>query len=75
MQTDVIRRHWARLKSPIRAQWSKLTRADLAREQGSRRYLISRLQERYGWRRDKAELECRMFLHTLKGILRGGHAV
>ncbi len=58
----------------MQQNWSKLTAADLAPPTGNHRYLVDKLQERYGWQRDKAEQECSVFEQTLKGSMKRQHA-
>ena len=44
-------------KGKLRQQWGKLTDDDLARVNGKREELAGRLQERYGYEKDRAERE------------------
>jgi len=62
---DIIQSKWAQIKQPLHTQFSKLTDDDLAKPQGDHQYLASKLQERYGWQRDKVEQEIRAFENTL----------
>jgi uncharacterized protein YjbJ (UPF0337 family) len=66
MNQDIIQGKWTQLKGSLKAQWGKLTEDDLARLDGNRQYLIGRLQERYGWQKDKAEQEIEMFEQSVK---------
>jgi uncharacterized protein YjbJ (UPF0337 family) len=57
MNQDIIQGKWTQIKGSLKTQWGKLTDDDLARADGNRQYLVGRLQERYGWQKDKAEQE------------------
>jgi uncharacterized protein YjbJ (UPF0337 family) len=57
MNQDIIQGKWTQIKGSLKTQWGKLTDDDLARADGNRQYLAGRLQERYGWQKDKAEQE------------------
>jgi len=61
MNQDIIQGKWTQLKGSLKSKWGKLTDDDLARLDGNREYLIGRLQERYGWQKDKAEHEIHAF--------------
>jgi uncharacterized protein YjbJ (UPF0337 family) len=74
MNANILRDNWGRLKGPLRENWNKLTATDLAPAAGSRRYLVGRLQERYGWRKEKAEQEYSAFERTVKGAMRRSRA-
>lgn len=64
MNQDIIQGKWQQIKGSMKAQWGKLTDDDLARLDGNREYLVGRLQERYGWQKDKAEQEIRNYEHA-----------
>ena len=61
MNQDIIQGKWTQLKGSLKSKWGKLTDDDLARLDGNREYLVGRLQERYGWQKDKAEHEIHAF--------------
>ncbi|GAB2493057.1 CsbD family protein [Pseudoxanthomonas sangjuensis] len=65
MQQDIIAGNWKQLEGRIRAQWSNLTDEDCKVAKGSEEYLTHKLQERYGWDRDRAESEVRQFERML----------
>jgi uncharacterized protein YjbJ (UPF0337 family) len=58
---DTIKGQWAQLKGEARKQWGKLTDDDWEQIAGEREKLSGRLQERYGWERDRAEREVDTF--------------
>ena len=61
MNQDIIQGKWKQLKGSLKTQWGKLTDDDLDRLDGNQEYLSGRLQERYGWAKDRAEKEIRDF--------------
>ncbi|KJJ97175.1 hypothetical protein UB43_25310 [Pseudomonas sp. 21] len=65
MNTDVIKGKWKQLSGKLKEKWGKLTDDDLQAADGHAEYLVGKLQERYGWTREKAEQEVRDFSHRL----------
>jgi uncharacterized protein YjbJ (UPF0337 family) len=61
MNKDIISGKWTQLKGKAQAQWGNLTDDDLKVAEGNAEYLTGRLQERYGWARDRAEKEVQDF--------------
>jgi uncharacterized protein YjbJ (UPF0337 family) len=61
MNDDVFGGLWKQLKGQVRQQWGKLTDDDLETIGGSKDEVIGRIQERYGWEREKAEMEVNDF--------------
>ena len=66
MNQDIIQGKWKQLKGSLKAQWGKLTDDDLDRIDGNQQYLSGKLQERYGWDRDRANTEVSNFERSLK---------
>jgi len=65
MNSDVIKGKWKQLSGTLREQWGKLTDDDLKAADGHAEYLVGKLQERYGWTRERAEREVREFSDRL----------
>lgn len=65
MNQDIIQGKWKQLKGSMKAQWGKLTDDDLDRMEGDQHYLSGKLQERYGWAKDKADEEVKRFQKNL----------
>ena len=61
MNTDIIAGRWKELKGKAKEQWGKLTDDDLDRAEGKADQMIGLLQRHYGYARDKAEEEYRLF--------------
>jgi uncharacterized protein YjbJ (UPF0337 family) len=66
MNEDIIKGKWKQLKGTLQTQWGKLTKDDVDYSEGNAEYLAGRLQERYGWARDRAEKEIRDYEKSLK---------
>jgi uncharacterized protein YjbJ (UPF0337 family) len=55
MNWDQIKGSWTQLKGKAQKEWGKLTDDDLKIIEGEQTQLIGRIQERYGYTREKAE--------------------
>lgn len=65
MNKDIIAGNWKQIQGKIKAQWGDLTDDDFKVASGNSEYLAGRLQERYGWDRDRAQKEVRDFERSL----------
>ena len=63
---DIIAGNWKQLKGRIQAKWGDLTDDDFKVAQGNAEYLEGRLQERYGYDRDRAHTEVEDFQRSLR---------
>src|SRR5579872_5627766 len=61
MNADTLKGQWHQVKGEVKSQWGKLTDNDLDQIAGQSEKLIGKLQERYGYARDRAERELRDF--------------
>ncbi len=52
-----IEGNWRELKGKVQTKWGKLTDDDMKVISGKREELLGRLQQRYGYERDRAERE------------------
>ena len=50
----------------MQAKWGDLTDDDFKVAEGNAEYLQGKLQERYGWDRDRAQTEVRAFEKSLR---------
>ena len=66
MNKDIISGKWTQLKGKAQAKWGDLTNDDFDVAEGNAEYLTGRLQERYGWARDRAEKEVKAFDESLR---------
>ncbi|WP_134625233.1 CsbD family protein [Pseudomonas aeruginosa] len=65
MNSDVIKGKWKQLTGKIKERWRDLTDDDLQAADGHAEYLVGKLQERYGWSKERAEQEVRDFSDRL----------
>jgi len=63
MNRDTLKGQWMQLKGKIRQQWGKLTDDEIDQMQGNTEMLIGKIQERYGYEREKAEQEVDRWLN------------
>ena len=57
MNWDQIEGKWKQMTGTMRQKWGKLTDSDYEQIAGNRDKFLGRLQERYGYTKDKAEKE------------------
>ena len=62
MNWDRIEGNWKEFKGKVKAQWGDLTDDDMTVIEGNRDQLEGRLQERYGYAKDKARQEVNSWL-------------
>ncbi len=65
MNSDVFKGKWKQLTGNIKERWGKLTDDDLDVAEGHTEHLVGKLQERYGWSKEKAEEEVNDFSNKL----------
>ena len=66
MNKDIISGKWSQLKGKAQAKWGDLTNDDFDVAEGNAESLAGRLQERYGWAKDRAEKEVRDFEDSVR---------
>lgn len=57
MNSDILKGNWKQFRGEIQKQWGKLTNDDLDVIQGEYDKLVGRVQERYGYDRERAQRE------------------
>ena len=57
MNWDQVKGNWKKVSGEAQKQWGKLTNDDLDVIEGERTKLAGRLQERYGYGKEKADSE------------------
>jgi uncharacterized protein YjbJ (UPF0337 family) len=60
-----VEENWQQFRGLVEDYWSKFTDEDLKLIGGKRSRLIEKLQERYGFSRQEAEIQVRSFQGTL----------
>jgi uncharacterized protein YjbJ (UPF0337 family) len=61
MNEHTFKGDWKQFKGEIKKQWGKLTDDDLTQVEGHFDKLAGRIQERYGYAKDRAEQEVNAF--------------
>ena len=64
MNKDILKGKWAQFKGDVRSWWGELTDDDVDAIQGDFEKFIGKLQEKYGYGRERAEQELSDFLST-----------
>lgn len=57
MNWDIIEGKWEQLKGGAKEKWGDLTDDEVTEMEGKRDKIIGKLQEKYGWTKEKAEKE------------------
>ena len=61
MNWDQIAGNWKQFKGHVKEKWGKLTDDDLDVIEGKKDQLVGRLQERYGYTKEQAEKELKIW--------------
>jgi uncharacterized protein YjbJ (UPF0337 family) len=61
MNSDTLKGQWHQVKGEVKTQWGKLTDDDINQIEGQSERLIGKLQERYGFAKDRAQQEFENF--------------
>ncbi len=62
MNRDILQGKWNQLRGEITRQWGRLTDDEVDELEGNFEKLVGRIQERYGYERERAEHEIDDFL-------------
>jgi uncharacterized protein YjbJ (UPF0337 family) len=62
MNSDILKGNWRQFRGEVQKQWGKLTNDDIDVIEGEYDKLVGRIQERYGYARDRAEQEVDEYL-------------
>ena len=65
MNWERIEGNWREMKGKLRSKWARLTDDDLENIAGKKDVLLGRLQQRYGFHKERAEREIDTFLDEL----------
>jgi uncharacterized protein YjbJ (UPF0337 family) len=57
MNSDILKGKWKQLRGEVQQWWGELTADDLDQIKGSYDKLAGRLQEKYGWSKQRAQEE------------------
>jgi uncharacterized protein YjbJ (UPF0337 family) len=67
MNWDQVEGKWKQMKGSVREKWGKLTDSDYELIAGNRDKFLGRLQERYGYTKDRAEKELDEWMESEHG--------
>jgi uncharacterized protein YjbJ (UPF0337 family) len=68
MNKDILQGNWVQVRGSVKTWWGELTDDELEQIAGRRDRLVGKLQEHYGYSRQKAEEEIQRFLEVVEGI-------
>ena len=57
MTEDILMGKWKQVKGYVQQKWGRLTDDELAEIEGNKDILIGKLQEKYGYTKEQAEME------------------
>lgn len=60
MDENTIEGKWKQIAGTLKEKWGNLTDDDLMQAEGNKEYLIGKLQEYYGWTKERAEEEVKV---------------
>lgn len=66
MNWDIVEAQWKDLKGTVREKWAKITDDDVELIAGKKDRFVGKLQERYGYAKDRAETELDNYISTMK---------
>ena len=55
MNWDIIQGKWGQMKGRVKEKWGDMTDDEIDQINGNKDVLIGKLQEKYGWARERAE--------------------
>jgi uncharacterized protein YjbJ (UPF0337 family) len=65
MNRDILKGKWMQIRGDVKKAWGDLTDDDLTMIDGEKDKLVGKLQERYGYSRERAEQEVSRFEHEV----------
>ena len=66
MDDDILKGNWREIQGEVKKQWGKLTDDDLIMISGQKEKLVGILQTKYGYAKDKADAEYKLFIDKQK---------
>lgn len=61
MNKDIVKGKWSQIKGEAKIQWGKLTNDELDEMAGNYDKVVGKLQEKYGYAKDRAKKEADSF--------------
>jgi uncharacterized protein YjbJ (UPF0337 family) len=68
MNEDILKGKWLEIKGRVKEKWGKLTDNDFDEIEGKSEILLGLLQKKYGYIKDKAELEYKDIVELLETV-------
>lgn len=65
MNWDIIEGQWKDIKGTVREKWAKFTDDDVELIAGKKDRFVGKIQERYGYAKDRAEVEADDYLASM----------
>lgn len=65
MNWEQIQGDWKQFTAKVKEKWGKLTDDELTEISGRRERFVGRLQEKYGYEKERAEKDLSTFISTL----------
>jgi uncharacterized protein YjbJ (UPF0337 family) len=62
MNEDILQGKWKQFKGEVQKKWGEMTDDELDQIEGQREKLAGKLQEKYGWTKEKADEEINNFV-------------
>ncbi len=72
MNSDILKGKWTEMKGQLQRKWGKLSDSDYDEIAGNVDVLVGRLQQRYGYQRERAEREVHDVIKQLAAESAGG---
>jgi uncharacterized protein YjbJ (UPF0337 family) len=66
MNWDTIKGQWKQFSGKVKEKWGQLTDDDMTAINGRQDQLVGKLQERYGYTKEKAQQELNDFLSSTR---------
>jgi uncharacterized protein YjbJ (UPF0337 family) len=63
MNADTLKGKWKQMTGEVKAQWGKLTDDEIMHAEGDLEKLQGKIQEKYGYSKDKAKEEVNNFMN------------
>jgi uncharacterized protein YjbJ (UPF0337 family) len=66
MNEDILKGKWKQIRGSVKETWGKLTDDDLDQIEGASDKLAGKLQERYGYSKEKVDNEIKQFMNRVE---------
>jgi uncharacterized protein YjbJ (UPF0337 family) len=66
MNEDILKGKWKQIRGSVKETWGKLTDDDLDQIEGASDKLAGKLQEKYGYSKEKVDNEIKQFMNRVE---------